>query len=127
MCEYKIPFGIFSDHWLPKSFQVNKSGQDVPEELIRNILKYVKEHGEYDRREREDTLRINDMFVQVTYRQIPFARTLNLYRSVIVEILPPRRPVWQYEDVLVKYNDFTRLYVPGSWQKLFERERTNVY
>jgi len=110
---------------IPDDMKVNKTQYAADERLVRAILRTCKRHlqkssvGDYCIQDR--------LFVSIEWRGFPFAKRLGKYYCITVDRMSPNTPPTEREDYrLVKYHDFTRVYYPGVWERVFTGDKVSA-
>lgn len=99
---------------IPKHMKVNKTNNTPAKELVEAILAKsvpLLQKGVTT----FDYCLVKGLFVSVEWRHFPLSRLFRRWYCITVS--PESPPDAGY--LLVQYHDFTRIYHPGVWEKVF--------
>ena len=85
----------------------------APKQVIKDALKLLRKHGVPSYGEGIDSLLLGDLSLGVRWK----CRFLRRWEWVVIEVpVSGSRTLSNYDHVLVEYDDFTRIYIPGEWE-----------
>lgn len=104
---------------IPSHMQINKTpGCRPSKELVKQLVDLVAKKGGSSGLSWDD-FEVGSLYIAVRWRNGWLAKRLRLWQSVSVsdKSLIPEGQFYGEPYVLVEYDDFTRVYQPGDWEK----------